>query len=380
MPAAESQAVQVAWLQESTYGTNPGTAPYLLNFARQTMRDSPNYGRSNLIAASPDVVDHVRLGIQGAGSVSTELQYDTSGALFQMFRSALRQTAATAATTQVTGVSCTSKVLSAASIETGIEVDDLVRVRNSSDVLLGVYPVTVVGSGSITVGGAALADGTGYKVLRGIRVKRGTARPSGHLEVGRTDIPIYSIYPGQGVDGFSLRVEDQAPAVPIEFSIVGKVTSSRSGTPMYGSAYTAGPTTAVYDALTVQQITIGTVTYAYKSLSISTTNNLRARTQVGAEGPQSLGWGSFEMTGQAQLYLDSAAELNNLRNNTKKSVLMALADSSANIVAMHAPRITYLSGSEDTTGPDTDEFINLSFGASKSSAGDASFRMLWFPA
>jgi hypothetical protein len=182
------------------------------------------------------------------------------------------------------------------------------------------------------------------------------------------------------VNGFRLSVVDQAPQVPIEFDLTGKVSSSSGSTPVYGSAYTAAPTTPVLDVLGVQQIMLGTSVYAYKRLEIAVTNNLRARTQIGAEGPQSLGWGQFQLTGQLELYLDSYAEMTKLRNGTTTSMLVVWTDALGNAMACSCGEIKYTAGSEDTTGINTDEMLRLSFGAKKDADEAVSTRWLWFPA
>jgi hypothetical protein len=383
MVAAEAQAVQVGVLQESTYGTTPGTAPSLLNVRSQSMGDVPQIAQSDLITDTPDVVDYTRTSIRGGGGLASALQYDTSGALFQLIRSALRQTSSDAASSEITSVACASKVLSAVGLDAIAEVGDVVRVRTSTNTLVGFYRVAAKATNQLTVEGQALADigaSPGYKVIRGIRVKRGTARPSVTVEIGRTDVPIYKVYPGQGVNGFRLSVVDQAPQVPIEFDLTGKVSSSSGSTPVYGSAYTAAPTTPVLDVLGVQQIMLGTSVYAYKRLEIAVTNNLRARTQIGAEGPQSLGWGQFQLTGQLELYLDSYAEMTKLRNGTTTSMLVVWTDALGNAMACSCGEIKYTAGSEDTTGINTDEMLRLSFGAKKDADEAVSTRWLWFPA
>jgi len=115
----------------------------------------------------------------------------------------LLKTTATAATTQVTGATATHGgglvVLSGGSgnVETGIEVGDIVRVRDGSDVLKDFATVTEVDTGAhtITVALATITNiGNGSvdnKVFRGRRMKPGTTKTYTALEVASLDLPVY---------------------------------------------------------------------------------------------------------------------------------------------------------------------------------------------
>lgn len=120
-------------------------------------------------------------------------------------RQLLKSGAPTAATTEITGVTTTGPVavgsiqtveLSGGSgnLDTGVEVGDVLRVRDSSDVLLGFGEVVYVDTGAHVVNvlyHSSIPNGVNRKVRRGRRMKPGTTREYCAVEYGSTDASVY---------------------------------------------------------------------------------------------------------------------------------------------------------------------------------------------
>lgn len=378
---SEANALRFSVGKESSYGTPPADA-YITEVRGQSLTDNLGYQQSQLLTATPDVRDLARTSRSATGSVPSELMFDTAGGQYLLMLAAMRSTP-TAATTQVTAVTSTSGVLSGGSgnVETGCEVGDVVRIRDNSDVLLGYFRVGSINTGThtMTVEGT-LPDGANRKVYRGLRAKNGSNRDSFSVEVAKTDVSKFQMFSGMGVGGMSLRVEDGALAIPLEFQFSGQ-TSETDTSDIFSGTYNAAPTTPIMDVLSVQQITIGTATtYEYKSLQFAINNNLRARTAVGSANVLSLGWGSYEMTGTLSAYFDSYDEVEKFKDNTATSLLFVLTDSLGNAMSFSFPQVKYTSASAATQGLNTDDILTMGFQAYKDPIELITSRVQWFPA
>ena len=73
---ADGSRVRVTFVQESTYGTTPGTPTMLrLPITGVTLQDRLGFSPSNVIVPNRDVDDVVRLSQAGGGTIPMELRY-----------------------------------------------------------------------------------------------------------------------------------------------------------------------------------------------------------------------------------------------------------------------------------------------------------------
>lgn len=368
---ADGSRIRVSIISESTYGTTP-TSPTMLvlPITGHSMQDRLGYVQSNVINAGRDVEDLVRLSKAAGGSVPLELRFSPTGeGLDEILRMMLCSTW-TAATTQVTGVSATSGVLSAASIETGIEVGDIVRVLTSADVLVGYYKVSVVGTGSITVTDTALTSLTGLKVLRGRRLKNGTTTPSFTMEVAHLDLQKAHIFTGCVLNTCEVNIAIGS-LTTVTLGIEGQSSTraeANTGTSnqfISGATYTAATSNPTLDPIGVQEVKVGTTDYAAQSIQMSWTNNLRPQEQIGALGPVSMARGQFGVTGQVTAYLENFADHTTFATNTATDMYFVATDASSKGYSFSYPQVKFSDVAAPVTGNNSDVFKNVAVTAYK---------------
>lgn len=364
---SNSNQIRVSIVQESTFGVTPASPTMLiLPTTGQSLRDRLGYQQSQTIRSDRNVQDLIRLSKAAGGGIPCEFTYSASGeALFSAIR-AILCSSETAATTQVTGVSCTSDVLSGGSgnVETGIEVGDIVRVLTSADVLVSYAKVVAldVGAHTVTVETGSLANGTNYKVLRGARMKNGTTERSFTIEVARLDLQKAQIFTGCTFDSMDFNIADEA-ITTASFSVQAqsstRVSALSTDVFITSATYTAPVSNPVLDSIAVPEIRVAGATYAAKAIGMSFSNNVAPRTQIGALGPQSMRFGQFGASGRVTAYMDGFDDFDDYANNTAADMWLAMIDPSNKGWSFSFPQTKYSDVGADTRGPNQDDLKEL---------------------
>lgn len=355
---SDSNRTRSSLVVESTPGTTPATPTMLvIPKASFNVGQRTRYAESRLIRSDANIQGVQKVSSAVSGSLVTELMHSTSGESINLLRAAAFRTTETAAATQVTPVLAASGVLSATGIHTGVEVGDLVRVRTSADVLVGYFPVTVVGSDQITVAGT-FADGADYKVQRGARLKNGTTDTHFSIEHARLDNNLFKILRGIGIGTLGLRVADEQ-ITELSFGVEG-MNGARAGS-AYGSGYTSHADVPSYTATRIPLFQLGGTTYEMVDMSITFDNRLAARRRAGSEGPTSIRRGSFFVTGTVTCYLDAWTELIKHDAGTASDFSISMQDELGNAEAIRLPQLKWTEATDETRGKDQDDFKVLTF-------------------
>ncbi len=376
---SDANRLRLSLIPEVTFAVTPTSTPafLILPTTGQSLRDRLGYQQSQTIRSDRNVKDLVRLSKASGGGLPCELTYSASTeALFAAIRATLCSSGETAVTTEVTSVTSSSNVLSvgSANVETGVEVGDILRIRNASDVLVAYVKVSAVDSGAhtVTVTGATIPNAsTTYKVLRGARMKNGTTEYSYSVEAARTDIDIAQIFTGQVFDSMDLSVSDEA-ITTANFSLMGSSSTrvdapvSGSGTTalyMTGATYTDPASNPVLDSIAVPELRVADGAYAAKSIGITLSNNVAARTQIGALGPQSMRRGSFGAQIRVRAYMDGFDDLDDFANNTETDIWFVMIDANNRGWSFSFPQCKFSDAGADTQGLDQDDYKDLALTA-----------------
>lgn len=362
---SDSNRTKTSLIAEVTAGTTPSTPTMLVvPKASFSLRPTPRYTESQIIRDDANVqgVYLVSSGVQG--QLDSELVYSSSGDAIHSLIAAAMRTTETAAATQVTGVTSTSNVLSGGSgnVETGCEVGDIVRVRDSGDALLGYFRVGTINTGAhtMTLTGGTLADGSGRKIDRGARMKNGTTDTHFSLEHARLDETLYEIFRGIGVGRMEVGIADEQIS-RLSFGLEGM--SAARATSAYASGYTSPTNRDSMTARTVQTFQLGGTTYEMTDMTLTVDHGIAARRQVGTSTPTSLRRGSTRITGTVNCYLDAWTELSKMDAGTASELWVVQQDGAGNCWSFAIPQLKWTDGSADTRGRDQDDFKRLTFQA-----------------
>lgn len=211
------------------------------------------------------------------------------------------------------------------------------------------------------------ASATDVLVTRGDRITNGTDSRSFTIEIARLDIEKAQVFEKQVADGFDLQVADGA-ITTMNFTYQGS-TSTRVDAPISGSQYitgstytnpTAGP---ILDSIGVPHFVLGGNSYAVKSFSLSVTNNVQARTQVGSLGASGMRYGAFTVTGRVQAYMSTFEEMDAFAENTPSDFWFVLRDSNSAALAFSIPQFKWSDVSAPTRGLNQDDYMEGTFQA-----------------
>jgi hypothetical protein len=121
-------------------------------------------------------------------------------------------------------------------------------------------------------------------------------------ELGATDH--YDRYVGMGVQTMGITIGAREK-IGIRFGLMGKQLSLASSA-ISGASYTAANTKAIQTASSgVGALTVGSLTLTIMRMTINTTNGLYVRPQVGSAYSIQHGLGTFEVTGEIEVYVDN---------------------------------------------------------------------------
>lgn len=381
---SDANRIRVSLIPEVTFNTTPSSPAFLiLPTTGQSMRDRLGYQQSQTIRSDRNIKDLVRLSKASGGGLPCELTYSaTTEALFAAIRAVLCSSGETAVTTEVTSVTSSSNVLSVGSgnVETGVEVGDILRIRDASDVLVAYVKVSAVDAGAhtVTVVGATIPNAsTTYKVLRGARMKNETTEYSYSVEVARLDVGdspnegIAQIFTGQVFDSMDVSISDEA-ITTANFSLMGS-SSTRVDAPVTGSGptakfvtsatYTDPASNPVLDSIAVPELRVASGSYAAKSIGITLSNNVAARTQIGALGPQSMRRGSFGAQIRVRAYMDGFDDLDDYATNTETDIWFVMIDANNRGWSFSFPQCKFSDAGADTQGLDQDDYKDLALTA-----------------
>jgi len=372
--------VSFAVVEEVTYATAVATPAYSrVNIRSGSLASSTAKTRSELIRQDAQSLRGGKGAESATASLAGELQYDVTGGWWQLLKASLRAGSETAATTTVSAVTFGSSKLSATGVHTGIEVGDVVRVKNSAGTVLGYFPVTIVGTNEITIVGTP-SETTGLKVRRGLRIKNGTTLKSFQIEESHNDLSPVLYETGNGMVPSSYRVSVQVDNPPTwEMPMVGSHTDGSTDTATAGATYTAAPTGGVFSTL-VPRVYIDGLSFCCTEFSYGWTANFRQRRCLDTNRARVPGSGKLEASGSARVYFESTDLYQKAVTDAESTVFFAQEDNAHNALVTYFPNVQWGEASKPVTGENTDVFLTMPFTAHVDTAEAITVRVSMFPA
>lgn len=245
------------------------------------------------------------------------------------------------------------------------------------------FRVVTVAALTLTVSGVAVVvEGAATITIRaGAFLSNGTTQDSYTIQKGFLDVASEFEYNrGCTIGGMSLSVTADA-VITGSFTVMG--ARQTSGTVDLASANTTVPTNDVFNGVdNVLAVFEGGLTTAdvvsVTELSFQANNNLRDRKVVGTLGAQSIGSGSFNVTGSLKAYFTSKTLLDKYLNFTKSSLSIIIKSSSNTGYVIDLPAVKYTDGGRVAGGQNDDVMADLSFIAYRDSTLTYTMRVTRF--
>lgn len=393
MVQADSNRLNLAFVEETTFGTVPSGPPTLtdIRYTSEGLVFESNFTNSAEIRSDRQIPDVVRVGANSAGEMGFELSY---GAHDTFLEAALLSSDWTseAAVTNIDDCTIATNVITRDAgswVSDGFAVGQWVRMAGWDDAANNtLVRVTAVAALTMTVVGPTLVDqavaeiDTTYEI--GGYIKNGVEARSFYVEKEFTDVAsTFAGFRGMTIDTLSMSINSDE-ILTGAFGFLGKDEISPRPTSTEGDgANTAAATNDVLNAVdhvtTIYEGPAFDNTLDITSFSFDLANNLRARLQVGTLGAISLGKGSVGVTGTVQSYFETQAEMNKYLAATASALAFIITGPAANVYIVEFPRMRFTSGSTVASGQNQDIIADLAFTAYRDPLTDQTLRITRFP-
>lgn len=369
---SDSNRVNLAFVEETTFGTTPSGPPTLQNlrFTGESLKQDTGSVTSNEIRSDRNITDLIRNALSASGDLNFEFSWSTYDAFLE---SALMSADWTAVVTMAAGPSCTisSNVVTRGTgdfVADGFDVGSWVRMSGwNTAANNGYFKISAVTTTTMTLTGGTLtnqgAGETDVEIEQGAQITNGTELRSFAIERQFQDLSNeFTILNGMCIEQFSLEIAaDQV--ITGSFSFLGKTEDSATATAGDGSN-TAASTTGVMNGIdNVSKVVENGSSFSITGLSLAVKNNLRQRLQVATLGPISIGSGECTATGTVRAYFTSKAIMDKYRDFTATSLALVLVDSASNAYVIDFPRVKFSSGQQVAGGKNQDVIADLPFTA-----------------
>jgi hypothetical protein len=185
------------------------------------------------------------------------------------------------------------------------------------------------------------------------------------LELGATDS--FSRFVGCKVNTMGLTVNARA-VIGINFGLMGK--SETLGTAaLSGATYTAANTKAIQTASSgVASLTVGGLSPTVRSISMNVNNNLFERPAVGSLYSAEFGDGSFDVTGDMEIYFENNTTYQAVLDHGGGAVEFTVGTVTAEKYTFRMGKIIFLNGERTPSRKNEDKMLRLPFRAVYSAA------------
>jgi len=398
---SDSNRIQVAYKKETTYGQNAGNssdAEYAsLRITGESLHQETSTITSAEIRSDRQISDVVRSNLNAAGDTNFELSYNFT----DLLESALMSDS-TWAGDEASGsldiladgtnqrfTASTGTPFSAMDVGAWVKVAGFSGANNN-----GYFKVkAIVSSGlSIDVEGDAVTDedtSTGRSINQGSQILNGVLQSSYTIQrnyLDNTGTGYNATYGGMMIDNMTISATTEA-VVTGSFSWLGKKEeSSSANTLTHDETATtiADPNTedvmnTVDDVAGVLEGRLGT-SGAYDAqtitaFSMSLSNNLRPRLEIGTLGAVSIGTGTCNVSGTFQRYYSDASMVDKYLNFNDSSLAIAFNDADGNAFVLDFPKIIYTSAQRVAGGQNQDIICDMAWEAVADDTEDITIRI-----
>lgn len=379
MAIAASNLTQLRFAPESAFGVTPTTGDHTaLRMTSESLSGNVSTVKSAEIRSDRMISDLVLTGQQAGGGFNFEMSYKEydpfleaalSGtwAAYGVSGVGASFTATFTATTITASVAPTGN-----SAFTNLAKGQWFRLNAPTHANNGkVFRVSSTVDPTPTViqvdSNTPLATGTGIAncTLSSSRLVNGVTKRSFSIERFNSDVSQYFTYKGMVLDKMSMDVTP-GQIVTGNFEFMGKnhvrgSSSGLAGTTTASQSYT--PVNAVSGVPYLFEAGAPIPNTYVKSMKFEVMNNLRGLEAVSVLGNADVNLGSFDVSGEIEVYLADGAMYDKFLNNTVSSIAFAMTDTSGNGYGYTFPRLKYRDVKVNAGGMNQDMILTMPFDA-----------------
>lgn len=382
---SDTNRTRLSYGLESAYGTLPNISLTDIRHTGESLRQDTRTASSSEIRQDRQIPDVIRTAANVSGDINIEMSYGAHDDFLQwaMLSAGWSSVVTVGPVTNVSAASADNSFNSAAAGFGSIVAGQWIKVSGFANAANNGYfkVVTQTASKLVVSGGTLVVEAAGptVNVVMGGQIVNGVALNTFALERQYVDLGnVRARYHGCAVEAFNLAIAAEA-IITGSFGIMGQQESS--GTTSFGSGYTLAPSNGVMNAIDdVPKIIINGSTTVMNSLSMAAKNNLRGRMVIGNVGPVSIGTGSFDITGTAQVYFSDATLITHYLSFNRVPISWVMEDSTGKAYVIELPAVKFTSGQRVAGQQNADVIADLAFTAYRHSTDDITMRIARFAA
>lgn len=381
MTLSSTNRVQVAYVQESSWGVVPvtGNGKYL-RLQSETLDFSLTKQSDKEIRSDRQVVSSTTVNATMQGDIKVHMQY----AEYDPLLLALLQTTDSASMFGVNGVGAsftstiTTTTLTASAPTTGVSAftnlqpGQWFRFNLTGDVNDGKYfrnSVTVPATSTVITfdtNTPGVAGGGATSTISAYRMTNGTTPTSFTLERAVTDASPELFFSYQGAQPSKFVCTFTSGALTdATFSFMGKNLITPTNTSNLPGTAAASQTYQVQNAVKgvgfVWENGVPLTGSYIKKLDMTIDNQLRVQDAISNLGAVGLGTGTLKISGTFDLYLANASIYTKYLTDTFTSLSVSTKDSSGNGYVITFPKINITKATTNATGQNADMMLTCSY-------------------
>jgi len=367
---SDSSRVQLAGIEEVTWGTTPASALQAIRYTSENLGARKETQRSEEVRSDRQTTDIVEVGKSADGGFDFEASAGAHDIYLEgMMNEDFSTDSAFSAATVDAAVGDNSFNDSGSGFPT-VVAGQWIRVAgfSTNPTNNGWFEVVSFAAGKIVVtGGTLITEAVGDTItITDSTLANGTTKKSFTLEKFFSDITQYYAVPGSRVDTLSLSVQSRQK-VTGSFAFMGKggsIAATTAGSGAYGAATTAPVLNASANVARILEggAVLGAGVYV-QQLDIEFANNLRGVDGVGSVDSVEIGVGRFNVTGSMSVLFENEVMFNKYLNHTASAINVAIEDVNGAGYMISLPNVYYTNGDVTGVGNDDEITADLEFEA-----------------
>lgn len=341
----DTNAVTIAYVDESTFGVTPSGPPTLQEVRLRNFSSSarPTNGQANERDTNYDLTDVTRLAEEYEASGQGVLSYGQYDGWFKnLLRSTGWSTAVKETNTTYAMVASGNKITDSGSafVSDGFVANQWVYISGFTDPANnGYFFLSSVAAGEMVLVGGTVVDeaaGDSVTVNMGAQLVNATTTTSMSIEEA-LDSSNFKIGTGVVPSGFGLTLDAQEFAL-VDWSFIGKELDFAGATAGDGSNTAAPNYTRMNATSHVARFLENNAAATWTSFGLQVETNNRTRPQGGSLTPIGVGLGQFNVTGTFEQYFEDITLANKFKDQTETSFAAGFHDGSRGIM-FHLPAV-----------------------------------------
>lgn len=378
MTTKDTSTVDIGIVEESTWGTTPGSPSLLAVRATScNLKQNKNYVESAEMTAGGQTQDIIKTRGSVTGSIAGEWYFpDDGGGLHSLIEGLMRSDWSTQVDYSGTDISFTNSTgaiaASSGSPFTNVVVGQWIYTSGSANAANnGWHHVTTVTDGQNIIVESTLTDEAASATITidTQMIRNGTTKQSYTIEE-QIDSSNFKLSKGCRVGGGQFSFTSGSINT-WSMDFIGKVQTLESSTADAGSGYTSAGSNAVTDANNnMDTLYEGDTTTSFtsnniKSLTLTINGNNREQDAIFNTDLIGVGIGKFQLTGQMSTYFETNALYTKFLNDTASQLHFPVEDSAGNKTMFSVRSLKYTDGDIPLAGQNSDIMAELSLTGKK---------------